>query len=174
MDKKLLRNFEINILRLENRDHIFDFDINQGFFELFPESLTQNGSGKVKMALDKSETMLQLHFDMDLTIELTCDLSLRDFFYPIKTHHELIVKFGEEEDELSEDIIVIRKDASFFNVASVIYEFITLQVPMKKIHPELADDDRPELVYQTIEDDEEKEEEIDPRWELLKKLKNNK
>ena len=52
---------------------------------------------------------------------------------------------------------------------------------MKKIHPDLAtdnDDDEIDgsLVYRTSGDEEPKEEEeekIDPRWEALKKFRNN-
>jgi uncharacterized metal-binding protein YceD (DUF177 family) len=58
------------------------------------------------------------------------------------------------------------------------YEFIVLAIPIKKIHPDLKDEEENDdgsnvkIVYSTsTEKEEKKEEEIDPRWEKLKKLK---
>ena len=62
------------------------------------------------------------------------------------------------------------------NIGEFIYEFITLAVPLKKLHPrfedELEEDDEPEMIY-TSQDEEETDDsqETDPRWEALKKLK---
>jgi uncharacterized metal-binding protein YceD (DUF177 family) len=58
------------------------------------------------------------------------------------------------------------------------YEFIVLSIPIKKLHPDLRNEDEDEsdvkIVYSTStenEQEEKKEEDIDPRWEKLKKLK---
>ena len=61
--------------------------------------------------------------------------------------------------------------------ADFIYEFITVAVPLKRLHPKFVDeeDENEDFVYTSGEDDEEKEispEEIDPRWKELLKLKN--
>jgi uncharacterized metal-binding protein YceD (DUF177 family) len=86
---------------------------------------------------------------------------------------------------------MITRDTPKINVAQFIYEFVLLGLPAKRIHPdhrtEMDEDDyEGEGMYayidgDTFEDDaeesestpEQKEEKsTDPRWELLKKLKN--
>ncbi|MFY0689419.1 MAG: DUF177 domain-containing protein [Cyclobacteriaceae bacterium] len=172
MDSKTLRSFEIMISRLANGSNTFEYQLNNEFFEHFEHSLIEKGKGKAFLDVVKSETMMQLSFRIDLTIEMECDISLKKFDHQIEVENELIIKFGPEEKELSEDVIVIRSDAQFFNVAGYIYEFCSLEVPMKSIHPDIEAQERPDLYYGTPEEEEtEVSEEIDPRWAALKKLK---
>jgi uncharacterized metal-binding protein YceD (DUF177 family) len=69
------------------------------------------------------------------------------------------------------------------NVAQHVYDFINLAIPMKKIHPRFQEEEEDEddeievkLIYSsTPEEDElkEEDEQVDPRWNILKNLKNN-
>jgi len=138
------------------------------------------------VSLQKSESMIQMTFNVEGTIELTCDRSLDLFDQPISFENTMIYKFGEEEKELSEDVMIILNDTQTINIADLLFEFIGLQVPMKKLHPrfqeeeEEDDDDQEEgvMVYSSTVDDskteEQQEEDVDPRWAALKKLKNKK
>ncbi|MFT5641088.1 MAG: uncharacterized metal-binding protein YceD (DUF177 family) [Cyclobacteriaceae bacterium] len=84
------------------------------------------------------------------------------------------MKFGDSDYMLSEDVTVLRNDAPSINVMDYIYEFISLAVPMKKLHPDLEGEDLPDLIYSSDIEDDSNEESGDPRWEALKKLKENK
>jgi uncharacterized metal-binding protein YceD (DUF177 family) len=89
------------------------------------------------------------------------------------------------EQEISEDVFMITKDTSSINVAQLIYEFILLAIPAKKIHPDYMDemdddefDSEGSLVYLSKETEEAEAEDeqigdkpADPRWEILNKLK---
>lgn len=173
MSSQDLREFTINIMSLDNSRHEFDFPIKPDFFEHFPNSLVEKGNGEASLLIDKSETMMHLHFHIAVEVELVCDISLEKFHHPIGMDKEVIIKFGEEDMELSEDVIVIHRESASINVANFIYEFISLEMPMKRIHPNLKDVDRDDWVYtdKSTDDTEEKKKEIDPRWEALKKLK---
>lgn len=172
MGKNVMKEFELNLFQLENKHYSFEFEITTVFFSSFQNSLIENGKGKAFLELEKSATMMQLDFNIQLEIELTCDVSLKKFWYPIDTSKEIIIKFGMEDKELSEDVRVIRQDTQKLNIAEYVYEFASLSVPMKKVHPDLENEDRPDLAYTSKTDQEDdKKEEIDPRWEALKKLK---
>lgn len=174
MGAKGLNEFQINIFNLTNKLHEFDFEINDKLFSNQEFSLIEKGSGKCHLALEKSETMMNLHFKIEVEVELTCDRSLDTFRHPIKLEEDIIIKFGEEDYILSEEIEVIRKDTPSINIGDYIYEFISVAVPMKKLHPRFQDEENePDLIY-TSEDEEEETENkdnVDPRWEALKKLK---
>lgn len=162
----------MNIPSLKNGHHEFDFEIKDSFFASFEDSLVTKGNGHCRMDLKKTETMMTMDFEFDLGVELVCDRSLDAFTFPIKEKHELIVKFGEHDEELSEDLLVISRDAQTFDTAPLLYEFINLAIPMKKLHPRYDGQDTPDLIYQTEVTEDESEEDIDPRWAELKKLSN--
>ncbi|HKJ79252.1 MAG TPA: DUF177 domain-containing protein, partial [Prolixibacteraceae bacterium] len=67
------------------------------------------------------------------------------------------------------------------NLAQLIYEYISLAIPLKRVHPEDKNGDSQcdtEMLdkinnYVQPEVDKDEEENVDPRWAALKKLKNN-
>lgn len=165
-----MKEFQINIHRLINGSHDFDFKIFPDFFKNFSNSVIEKGQGHVQVTLDKSETMMVLHMNMDVTVELICDISLDKYDFPVQVEQDLMIKFGEENREISEEMIQIDRDAQHINIADVVYEYLSINIPMKKVHPKLANQDRPDLIYASSEEDHQ-EDPIDPRWEALKKLK---
>lgn len=171
MGKKELREFEIQFMHLPMGEHKYDLEITPSFFEWFPETLVDHGEGKAHLTMLKSERMLTLLFDIEAMLTLTCDVSLKEFKQPLQIQRRLMVKFGEEEGELDEEVVVISFEKISINVAAWIHEFINLEIPMKKVHPDISETDRPDIAYSS-EVEEETKTSIDPRWEALKKLKN--
>lgn len=169
--------YTIEISNLKNQDYEYDFLVKDNFFQLFPQSLIEQGNLTVKVLLRKSETMLQLHFKITGFIVLTCDRSLENFDFPIKSEAKLILKFGASNEVINDDLEIISRDTIAINVAQYIYEYIALEVPMKKLHPKFqddSDDDEDVLIYSSEDksvEEQTNEEEIDPRWQALKKLK---
>ncbi len=182
---KDLRPFDIEIQTLKLKRHEYEYDIEDSFFTHFERSPVEKGKFKVKLTLDKSETMLQLKFHISGVAELACDRTSEFFDYPIDVTNRLILKFGEENEELSDEIEIISRGTHQINVAQYIYEFIGLAVPMKKIHPRLAAEQYEEteegiLVYRSAGetdgaegDDESEGDDVDPRWQILKNLPKN-
>lgn len=174
---KGLRDFQIDIFNLSLKLHEFEFSIDDRLFSIHEQDLVKKGSGTCKLELEKSATMMTLRFHIEVDVELTCDRSLDPFDYPIKADEQVIIKFGEDNYALSEDVLVIRNDTPSINVSELIYEFIMLAIPMKKLHPryEADEEEDPDLIYTSSaeEDTSESDEEVDPRWEALKKLKDD-
>ncbi|HEU5148492.1 MAG TPA: DUF177 domain-containing protein [Chryseosolibacter sp.] len=172
--------FRVNIVGLANKVHHFDFEMGNDFFEKFGTELLTEGSLKADVALDKRETLIDATFVIDGSVKLVCDRSLDTFDQPIHTKKKLVFKYGETDEELSDEIVVIRRDTDSLELGHYIFEFIALEVPMKKLHPrfrdEEAEDDDSEgkIIYTSKpspDDDRTDGEDIDPRWDVLKKLK---
>ncbi len=173
---KGLMDFQIDIFSLSYKQHEFELEIHDELFSQFEHSIVEKGDGQCHLTLDKTETMMTLSFQLRASVELICDRSLDRFDYPIEIDEKVIIKFGEENYSLSEEVLVIRQDTPSINVGELIYEFISLAVPLKKLHPRFADDpeedDQPEMIYTShSEEEEDEKQETDPRWEALKKLK---
>ncbi len=173
---KKLKEFDIEIVRIRPGKHEFDFTIDSGFFKEFDYGLIDKGDLAVTVVLEKTTHLLNLHFNIKGTVELECDRSLEKFDHPLEIENDLVVKFGQEEDVLADDVIVIKYDEQVLNLASFIYEFITVGIPLKRLHPRFDQEEEDldeELVYTSEEEiDDESPEEIDPRWQGLLKLKN--
>ncbi len=169
---KDLKAYRIEIFGLSNSTHDFNFTYNDDFFNFFENSLVSKGKGACDVVLTKTDSMITLNLTISGSIELECDRSLELFDFPIHVEKEIIYKYGDEEKELSEDVFVILKGEQEINIATFMYESISLEIPMKKLHPKFQNDtDSDEMIYVSEAEKESQEEGIDPRWEALKKLK---
>ena len=173
-----LQDFSIDIYKLSNKVYEYQYNIDETFFALFERSTIEKGKLRVVVTLDKQETLITTRFAIDGTVTLLCDRSLEEFAYPLHIEESLLYQYGEEEEELTDEIMIITQRTQQINVAQPIYEFIALAVPMKRLHPKYADDDQPfvegEIVFSSPPDSDTEtasETTADPRWDALKKLK---
>lgn len=170
MDK--IQNYDIVFSGLKEGKHLFQFEIEQAFFQMFDtEQEFTNPQILLEVELHKHGTFLEFGFKAKGTIDLVCDVSSEVFAYPVAPELKVLVKFGEEYDDSNEDVIIIPMHHFSFNIAQLVYEMVMLSVPMKKISPNSMEDDSDEEEYEMERDD--KNEEIDPRWAALLKLKDN-
>jgi len=169
-----LKDFSVNILGLSQKTHQFSFHLDNAFFDAYKNSLVTKGDFQTALALDKHETFIEAQFKIQGVAELICDRSLESFEFLIDLNEKIIFKYGEEEGELSEEIVVITRDRVSIDFGQYLHEFITLAIPMKKLHPKYqeSDDDSNEgqLVYTSAPSnvDDDLVEPVDPRWEKLK------
>lgn len=220
---KDLRTFEIDIIALKLGSHSFNFKLDNEFFAYFKEHLNgfiEKGNCNAEVILEKNEQLIRATLIIDGTVELVCDRSLDEFDYEVDIEETILYKYSEQEQELTEEIVLITYRTPSINVGELLNEFLILDIPMKKLHPRFwdeedgySDDDSDE--YRESEDldnldDEEsnekleqkakkinfiysseknktedkknsqdkadsssEEDKIDPRWSILKKLKNN-
>lgn len=174
MKTNVLKSFEINLARLENGTHHFQFELVPDFFETFENNLVEDGFGKASLIMDKSESMMALNFTIEVDVLLICDVSLESYRESLICQKKHIVKFSLTSEELSDEISTIDMGMQILNVSGYIYEFVSLEIPMKKVHPRLRGQERADLVYKDETpslNDQEQENKIDPRWEVLKKIK---
>lgn len=169
----VMERYRINILGLSLSVHHFQYEIGNEFFSKYGTGLVSEGNFSVDVALDKHETFLEGNFSIHGSASLTCDRSLDNFDYPVRISSKLIFKYGDEDREISEDVIMIHRGTETLELGHYIYEFIALAIPMKKLHPRFQQEsDQEDTLVYTSEVDK-KEEDIDPRWEMLKKLNKN-
>lgn len=169
-----LKKYTIEYLGLSLDNHIFEFEINEKFFSHFENSQIQRCNIQLQLEVAKKERMMILDFNFKGEIEVTCDRCSDEFMFPIETTEQLIVKFGSEHNEESEDVIVLADTEYQFNLTEYIYDFIHLALPIKVVHPDDEDGNsgcNAEVLK--ILNSVAITQEEDPRWETLKKLKGN-
>lgn len=169
-----MESYRINILGLSLAVHQFQYEIGSEFLSKYDNGLVSDGKFTVDVTLDKRETFLETEFKLVGSVKLVCDRSLDEFDYPINITRKIIFKYGDQEMEVSEDVMVIPHGTESLEVGKYIYEFIALAIPMKKLHPRYQNEsEEDQLIYTSDSTEEKKEDEIDPRWEMLKKLNKN-
>ena len=165
--------FSVNIIGLTMKAHEFKFSLGKSFFEEFGKDLLEEGQFDATVVLDKHETFIEGKFDVKGTARLVCDRSLESFDYPLDFSQRIVFKFGTEEGEVSDDIVVISHDKQSLNLGQYLYELIGVSLPMKRIHPKYQEEENEskpgEIIYTSSTQND--GDEIDPRWEKLKKLK---
>jgi uncharacterized metal-binding protein YceD (DUF177 family) len=168
-----LKHFIIPFRGLKQGVHQYDFQIDEKFFQRLEYAELSKGNVKIDLELTKQERMLIFHFIINGYVEVTCDRCLGEFNEAIAGDEKLIVKFGEEWEEESEDVIIIPEGEYQFDVSKYIYEYIMLLLPMQRIHPDdengftSCDQDMVSRLGSHPETTE-----SDPRWDVLLKLKN--
>ena len=177
-----LKLFDIDIHNLSQKEYEYQFDIDNNFFALFEDSIVEKGSLTAKVNMSLHPGVIEMDFAIQGRVVIICDRSLEEYDQEINTNDRLLFRFGDENTEISEEIISITRDTHRINVAQYIYEFITIAIPFVKRHPRFKDEDENDeeevkLIYQSstapAEEEEENKDSEDPRWALLKNLKNN-
>lgn len=137
--------------------------------------------------------MFEMNFRIEGVVMVPCDRCLDDMEIPVETNNRLIVKFGKEYAEESDEIVIIPEDEGAINIAWFLYEFIALAIPMKHVHApgkcnkamssklkkhstrsmEDGDDEFEDSGDEDIAIDEDVNVMTDPRWDGLKGLIEN-
>jgi uncharacterized metal-binding protein YceD (DUF177 family) len=169
--EKSNKEFIIPIKGLSLGEHHYDFVVKDAFFERFAFQDIHHGELKLSLAIEKEAGLMVLLFHFDGSLQLICDRCLDEYSQPLQDDFCLVVKYGEKEEEVSEELITIPFEESHLDIGLYVYEFIQLMVPMKRVHP---DDENGNTtcnieILKKLETFEETEE--DPRWDALKRLK---
>ncbi|MEI6575289.1 MAG: DUF177 domain-containing protein [Bacteroidota bacterium] len=167
-----LKQFVIPYSGLTLGHHQYEFVIGDKFFESIEYAEIQHGDILVKINLEKTERMLIFNFDIEGSVNLECDRCLEPFDMSLQGHERLIVKFGEAYAEESEEMIVIPFSEHQFNIAHLLYEYISLTIPFQRFHPEDEFGESgcdPEFLNKLKEF--EADSPTDPLWDKLKGIK---
>ncbi|WP_445456595.1 YceD family protein [Flavobacterium sp. HNIBRBA15423] len=172
---KNLKAYLIQFSGLKIGKHQFDYQLDNSFFEHFNYDDFNNVDIKVDLILEKKNTMLELNFKHKGVVNVPCDLTNEPFDLPVKSKLKLIVNFGDSFNDENEELLILPHGEFQVDVSQYIYEMVVLSVPFKRIHPGVKDgtlktDVLDKLDKLSPKEENKEEENIDPRWENLKKL----
>ena len=177
---KGLREFEIPYVGLRVGVHNFDYEIDSKFFEHFEESPIKDCKLHVKLEFEKKETFFVLNFFIYGLVKTECDRCLEPFNKSIFGDFTLYIKFSEDPLQLSDEdeVLFISRDETIIDVAQLVYEYINLCLPIRKLGCEKPGEEpqcNKEVLKFILDSENErrdkKEGDVDPRWAALKNLK---
>ena len=165
----------------------YNYQLDNQFFTDLDAPEVQKGLVNVSLKVRKTSGVYELYFHSEGKVIVTCDRCLDEMEQLIETDDQLKVKLGADFSEIN-DIVIVPEEDGYINVAWFIYEFIALSIPMKHVHApvkcnkDMVNKLSKHLRVQKDESDEmedveestsEESQEIDPRWNELKKILDN-
>lgn len=129
-----LKLYNIGFAGLSQGTHRFSYEIGEAFFGCFEHSEVTHGAVSLDLTLEKESDMLVIDYAFKGWVELECDICLKPYRQPVDHEHRMYVKFGDDFTEQSEDVVVIPSEASHFDIAHYVYEYIHLELPIKRVH----------------------------------------
>jgi len=176
---KDLEAYVIKFVGLKQGKHRFEYKITDEFFDFFEYDDFNTAEVNMTILLNKKANMLEFSFTAKGNINLNCDVSTEAFDQPVQNTFELVVKFGDEYNDDNEDLLILPWSDYELNIAHYIYETIVLAIPQKRIHPGVEDGTLDSEILDKLDElqpkaeEDKNEDDIDPRWEDLKKLLND-
>lgn len=178
----------------------FHYDLDKQFFVNMESTDIRDARVGVDLVVTHRNGVYDLAFSCDGTVTVACDRCLDDLELPIETAYHVVVKYGDSYKDDSDEFIEIPESDSYLNVAYMIFDTVSLAIPIKHVHPlgkcnramssllkkhrtHDANDPDSELEDELIDEMEsgqivsesaagqEIEIPTDPRWDALKKLK---
>ena len=172
---KDLKEFNIHFVGFKEGSHLFNYEIDNTFFEAFNYDEFLSSSIKIELNFIKKSTHFELEFSATGHVTIPCDTTNEPFDLVVNPTISMVVKFGPEFNDDNEDIIIITYDANKIDVSQYIYEMIILAIPQKRVHPKVLDGTMESEALSKLEELQIKEEknvsnETDPRWDKLKNI----
>ena len=183
--------YKIELKNMKADSAKYEFTLDNQFFVDLDGPEVQKGKLAVELNVKKTSGVFLLDFQTEGFVIVPCDRCLDEMELPVSTSDKLKVKLGSSFAEEG-DIVVVPEEDGYINIAWFLYEFIALNIPMKHVHApgkcnkgmvgplrkhlriSAADEDAEDFtaddsfVAETSERDE-----IDPRWNELKKILDN-
>lgn len=188
-------DFKLPLKSLPEGAHDFHYHLDKQFFANMESTDIRDANVDVDLKVVYRNGVYELAFACNGNVTVACDRCLDDLELPIETAYHVTVKYGDSFKEDSDDFIEIPESDNFLNVAYMIYDTVSLAVPIKHVHPlgkcnramssllkkhrtHTPDDPDAELEDELIDEMEAGQVDTsspsapatDPRWDALKNL----
>lgn len=169
-----LSTYKIDLKGLSTPQAMLEFALDNDFFKSINAPDVHQGKVDVRLFIRKTADFFELMFHIEGEVLIPCNLCLDDMVQPVVAETKLTVKMGDTYTE-DDDLIVIDRQDGMIDVAWFIYESIVLAIPIRHVHqPGVCNTAMAVKLHELStarSSSNGKEQEVDPRWEALKKLK---
>ncbi len=154
--------------------HTYEYVLDTSFFSGIEDSEIKKGNLTVQVTVNRISDTFELHFTIKGVITIPCDRCLDDMEWPVDTKETLFVKLGKEEGEEDDNIIIVPEAEGCIDLTWYLYECVALAIPLVHMHPKgQCNPEMEKLLQAHSAANITEEEEVDPRWNALKKIKEN-
>ena len=187
--------FKLPLKSLNPGRHSLEYHLDKEFFKNMESADVRDADVDVHLTVDFNNDVYALVFTLKGVVTVPCDRCLDDLQLDVDTTYSTKVKYGDNYSE-SDDMMEIPESDNYLNVAYMLYDTVSLSIPIKHVHPlgkcnramssllkkhraQASDDPDAELEDELIDeidsmagtqDQPAGSSESDPRWDKLKEL----
>lgn len=189
--------YKLPLKSLSTGEYEYEYRLGKQFFNDMESADIHDADLNVKLTVEHRHEAYTLSFLITGTITLICDRCLDDLIMPVDTTYTITVKYGEDYNDESDDLLIIPESDSFLNVAYMLYDTVALTIPIKHVHPlgkcnrQMSAMLRKHRAHRPDDEDTQLEDDlideidsidnntlpdntpVDPRWDGLRKLADN-
>ena len=173
-EMKIDSAFLIPFVGLKDGYHHFDYKLDNTFFEGYNFLDFNEANIKIALNLEKKPTIIRLDFKAQGKVKIPCDITTELFDFPLDTEFQLVVKFGADENQHNDEILILPQGSYELSVSQYIYEMIVLAIPHKRVHPGVEDGTLKSEILDKLKELQPQQQAppkgVDPRWNKLKDL----
>lgn len=126
--------FKLPLRSLAEGTHTFEYHLDKQFFENMESVDVRDADINVALTVTYQHDVYALSFVLKGTVTVPCDRCLDDLPLDIDTVYNINVRYGEDYND-SDDFMEIPESDAFLNVAYMIYDTVSLAIPIKHVHP---------------------------------------
>lgn len=127
--------FKLPLKSLPKGTHDFEYHLDKQFFSNMESQDVRDADVNVVLVVAYSNDIYTLDFTIKGTVTVPCDRCLDDLALDIDTAYSVKVKYGDDYREDSDDLIEIPESDNYLNIAYMIYDTVSLAIPIKHVHP---------------------------------------
>ncbi len=170
--------YSVELYKLKDGHHEFTFAVDDSFLQAMnpegTEAFATQGNVQVQLALEKTQQFIDARFSVTGTLQVACDRCLQDYTQIITGTERVLYSYNPDMATTDDqDVVFISRDLQWLDLRQEMYDFIGLQVPLRKIPEGCPGSMCPPEVLKYINTTESERTNLpsaDPRWSQLKEL----
>jgi uncharacterized metal-binding protein YceD (DUF177 family) len=174
---------KLKIKTLPFGTHAVECHVDESFFNGQEDTEVRRADVEVSLQVTrKSESTYHLEIACDGTVTFPCDRCLDDLDLPVEVDYSLNVEqLGNEVDDSNDDLLIVPSHWRELDAAPLVRDTVLLTLPMTHSHEneedcnpamlDALDSHRAEAVPDDDDDNASETTGTDPRWEALRRLK---
>ena len=127
--------YKVELSSLGDGHHEQDFVCDTEFFKNMEHTGILRSDVRVHLDLEKRHDAYDCTFTCRGTVTVPCDRCLDPMDLDVDTQYHIIVKYGEDYNDESDELLVIPESDTYLNVAYMLYDTLLLTIPLRHVHP---------------------------------------
>lgn len=172
--------YKINLKSLSDGQHEFVYELGDAYFADI-DSEVSSGEVSARVVCTKHGDLHQLQISIEGYVVVQCDRCLDEVEYDVVSDRQLVVKFGSEYMEESDELLIVPEREGVLDLHWLLYEDVVLSLPLQRFHLEGECSEEMMRLYGDLSTEVEPqadgvardEEGVDQRWSALKRLREN-
>ncbi len=148
-----------------------DFVVGSTFLQSRPTFDLSGGPVVCAIRIDRVGETFDLQLTLTGSVETHCDRCLAPLEMRIDMSQHLVVKLGDQYEEVSDEEIIVPHHSPSLDCADLIYDLIVLSLPISRVHPDGACAEDMQAILDEL--DPTAEVETDTRWAKLNALRDS-